>query len=77
VKAISWVTDDLPGWIRIRIVDADCVERFSSTSLDGARWLENRALHPYRVQPALPASIPRPNQPLPAQTPNLKVRLEY
>ena len=26
---------------------------------------------------ATPASIPRPNQPLPAQTPNLKVRLEY
>jgi hypothetical protein len=29
------------------------------------------------VQVAAPASIPRPNQPLPAQTPNLKVRLEY
>jgi hypothetical protein len=26
---------------------------------------------------AAPPSIPRPNQPLPAQTPNLKVRLEY
>jgi hypothetical protein len=26
--AVAWVGDDFPGWIKVRLVDADGVERF-------------------------------------------------